>query len=177
MRTSDEQAQRLAELKAEFDASFARPAAVAEAQGEVLLRLRVGGTVLAVPLAQLDGLHALPRLVSLPDSPPGLLGVVGLRGQLVAVHSLAACLGLPLDAQPRWLLLGDGPHRVGLAAEGFEGQVRVPPEQLRAHAGAAPQPYLKAAVLRPGEPPLPVLDMDSLVKDLLDGAQAPRTER
>jgi purine-binding chemotaxis protein CheW len=103
--------------------------------------------------------------------------VVGLRGQLVAVHSLAACLGLPSDEQPRWLLLGDAGHRVGLAAGGFEGQLRVPPEQLRAHVGAAPRPYLNATVLRPGEPPLPVLDMASLVKDLLDGAQAPRTER
>jgi purine-binding chemotaxis protein CheW len=177
LKTQEELAQRLAELKADFDASFARPAALAEARWEVLLRLRVGGTALAVPLEQLDGLHALPRLVSLPDSPPGVLGVVGLRGQLVAVHSLAACLGLPSDEQPRWLLLGDGEHRVGLAAGGFEGQLRVPPEQLQAHVGGAPRPYLNAAVLRPGEPPLPVLDVASLVKDLLDGAQAPRTEK
>jgi purine-binding chemotaxis protein CheW len=103
--------------------------------------------------------------------------VVGLRGQLVAVHSLAACLGLSSDEQPRWLLLGDSRQRVGLAAGGFEGQFRVPPEQLRAHAGSAPRPYLNATVLQPGEPPLPVLDMTSLVKDLLDGAQAPRMER
>lgn len=177
MKSHEELSQRLAELKSEFDSSFARPTVLAEARWEVLLRLRVGGTLLAAPLEQLQGLHALPRVVSLPDSPPSLLGVVGLRGQLVAVHSLAACLGLPLDEPARWLLLGDAQHRVGLAAGGFEGQLRVPPEQLRPHAGAAPRPYLNATVLRPGEPPLPVLDVASLVKDLLDGAQAPRTER
>jgi chemotaxis signal transduction protein len=177
MKTREELSRRLAELKAEFDASFSRPVVLAEARWEVLLRLRVGGTVLAVPLEQLEGLHALPRIVALPDSPPGLLGVVGLRGQLVAVHSLAACLGLPPDEQPRWLLLGDAGQRVGLAAGGFEGQLRVPPEQLQPHVGAAPRPYLNATVLRPGEPPLPVLDVASLVKDLLAGAQAPRTER
>lgn len=177
MKSHEELSQRLIELKAEFDASFARPAVLAEAHWEVLLRLSVGGTVLAVPLNQLKGLHALARVVALPDSPPGLLGVVGLRGQLVAVHSLAACLGLPLDEPPRWLLLGDASQRVGLAAGGFEGQLRVPPGQLRHHVGAASRPYLSSAVLRPGEPPLPVLDMASLVKDLLDGAQAPRIER
>jgi chemotaxis signal transduction protein len=97
MKNRADLSKRLAELKAEFDASFSRPAIRAEARWEVLLRLRVGGAALAVPLEQLSGLHALPRVVPLPDSPPTLLGVTGLRGQLVAVHELAACLGLPSD--------------------------------------------------------------------------------
>jgi chemotaxis signal transduction protein len=177
MRTREELSRRLAELKAEFDTSFTRPAARAEARWEVLLRVRVGGTALAVPLDQLAGLHALPRVVALPDSPPGLLGVAGLRGQLVAVHELAARLGLPPDERPRWLLLCGTERRVGLAAGGFDGQLRVTPEQLQPRVGTAPGPYLSTTVLRPGEPPLPVLDVASLVKDLLDGAQAPRTER
>ncbi|MFL5344980.1 MAG: chemotaxis protein CheW [Hyalangium sp.] len=177
MKQREELAQRLAELKAEFDASFTRPAARAEARWEVLLRLRVGGSPLAVPLERLAGLHALPRVVALPGSPPGLLGVAGLRGQLVAVHDLAARLGLPSDERPRWLLLSGGERRVGLAVGGFEGQLRVPPEQFQPHADAAPRPYLNTTVLRPGEAPLPVLDVASLVKDLLDGAQAPLNAR
>jgi chemotaxis signal transduction protein len=177
MKRRDDLSQRLAALKAEFDASFSRPAARVEARWEVLLRLRVGGSPIAVPLERLTGLHALPRVVSLPGSPPGLLGMVGLRGQLVAVHDLAARLGLPSDERPRWLLLCGGERRVGLAVGGFEGQLRIPPDQLHPHADAAPRPYLNTTVLRPGEAPLPVLDVASLVKDLLDGAQAPRTER
>jgi hypothetical protein len=66
---------------------------------------------------------------------------------------------------------------VGLAVGGFEGQLRVAPEQLQPDVGSAPRPYLNTTVLRPGEPPLPVLDVVPLVKNLLDGAQAPRTER
>jgi purine-binding chemotaxis protein CheW len=177
MKTRADLAKRLADLKAEFDASFSRPAAQADVRWEVLLRLRVGGTPLAVPLEQLSGIHSLPRVVPLPDSPPGLLGVTGLRGQLVAVHDLAVFLGLPSDEQPRWLLLCGTRHRVGLAVGGFEGQLRVAPEQLQPDAGAASRPYLNTTVLRPGEPPLPVLDVVPLVKDLLDGAQAPRMER
>lgn len=177
MKTRADLSKRLAELKAEFDTSFSRPAIRADVRWEVLLRLRVGGVALAVPLEQLTGLHALPRVVPLPDSPPGLLGVTGLRGQLLAVHDLAACLGLPSDEHPRWLMLCGTGHRVGLAVGGFEGQLRVAPEQLQQGTGAAPRPYLNTTVLRPGEPPLPVLDVVPLVKDLLDGAQAPRTER
>jgi len=177
MKQRQELAQRLADLKAGFDASFARPAAQAEARWEVLLRLRVGGSPVAVLLERLSGLHALPRVVALPGSPPSLRGVVGLRGQLVAVHDLAVCLGLPPDERPRWLLLSEGERRVGLAVGGFEGQLRVPPEQLQPHPDAAPRPYLNTTVLRPGEAPLPVLDMASLVKDLLDGAHAPLNAR
>ena len=177
MRTREDVSKRLSELKAEFDASFARPAAQVEARWEVLLRLRVGGSPLAVPLEKLAGLHALPPVVALPGSPPGLLGMAGLRGQLVAVHDLAARLGLPSDERPRWLLLCGGERHLGLAVGGFEGQLRVAPEHLQPHTGAAPRPYLKTSVLRPGDAPLPVLDVSSLVKDLLNGAQAPRTER
>jgi purine-binding chemotaxis protein CheW len=177
MRTREEISERLAALKTEFDASIARPAARAEVHSEVLLRLRVGGSPLAVPLRQLAGLHALPRVVSLPGGPADLMGVVGLRGQLVAVHDLAARLGLPSDERPRWLLLCGGERRLGLAVGGFEGQLRVSAEQLQPYTDAAPRPYLSATVLRPGEASLPVLDVSSLAKDLLDGATAPRTAR
>lgn len=177
MKTREEISERLAALRTEFDASFARPAARAEARSEVLLRLRVGGSPLVVPLRQLAGLHALPRVVALPGGPADLLGVAGLRGQLVAVHDLAARLGLPSDERPRWLLLCEGERRLGLAVGGFEGQLRVSTEQLQPYADTAPRPYLNATVLRPGEAPLPVLDVSSLAKDLLDGATAPRTGR
>ncbi|WP_224360306.1 chemotaxis protein CheW [Hyalangium versicolor] len=177
MTSREDISHRLATLKAEFDASFARPALRAEARWEVLLRLRVGGSPLAVSLERLAGVHALPRVVALPGSPPGLLGVAGLRGQLVAVHDLAANLGLPSDENPGWLLLCDKDRHLGLAVGGFEGQLRVAPEQLLPCTDSAPRPFLNSTVLRPGEAPLPVLDISSLADALLDGASAPRASR
>jgi purine-binding chemotaxis protein CheW len=170
--------RKLAELQAQFDTSFARPAALGAEERVALLRLRVGGVALAVPLESLCGLHLMPRVVPLPAGPPGLLGLLGLRGQLVAVHDLAACLGLPAGGAPRWLALC-GPRRdVGLAVEVFEGQVRVAPEQVRPHTEGEPsRPYLHASVLLPDAPPLPLVDVDSLVQALLDGAAAPRIAR
>lgn len=169
-------AGRLARLRAEFDATFARAPAPPEAEREVLLRVRAGGQVLAVPLRQVDGLHRLPRVVPLPGAPPGLLGLCGLHGQLVAAHDLAALLGLSGAAAPRWLLVGGGGQPVGLAAEAFEGQLRATTAQLQPRAGA-PLPHVRQSVLVEGAPPLPLLDVESLARTLLEGARAPQERR
>jgi purine-binding chemotaxis protein CheW len=170
-------ALRLDELRAGFDASFSRPPPPRQEPGEALLRLRVGGAPLAVRLGQLSGLHLMPRLVRLPGAPASLLGVAGLRGQLIAVHDLTALLGLQSGEPPRWLLLAGGSRRVGLAAAGFEGQLRATPEQLRAGDGASAHPLLSSNVLLPAAPPLPVLDVDSLVRMLLEDASGPQQGR
>jgi chemotaxis signal transduction protein len=169
---------RLDELRDSFDSSFARPPPPQKEPGEALLRLRVGGASLAAPLGLLSGLHLMPRLVRLPGAPASLLGLAGLRGQLIAVHDLAAMLGLPTGGEPpRWLLLAGGSRRVGLAAAGFEGQLRATREQMRSGGGSATHPLLSTSILLPDAPPLPVLDLDSLVRKLLEEASAPQQGR
>jgi len=170
-------ALRLDELRDSFDSSFSRPPPPQQEPGEALLRLRVGGTPLAVRLGHLSGLHLMPRLVQLPDSPASLLGVVGLRGQLIAVHDLAALLNLQTGETPRWLLLAGGTRRVGLAASGFEGQLRATREQMSPGGASASHPLLSASVLLKDTPPLPVLDVDTLVQKLLEAAAAPQQGR
>jgi chemotaxis signal transduction protein len=171
-------ALRLEELRASFDSSFSRPPPPRQEPGEALLRLRVGGTPLAVRLGHLSGLHLMPRLVRLPASPVSLLGLAGLRGQLIAVHDLAALLGLPTGEPPRWLLLAGGARRVGLAAAGFEGQLRATREQMTSGGGSSSvHPLLSASLLLPDVPPLPVLDVEALVRKLLEEAAAPQQGR
>jgi chemotaxis signal transduction protein len=168
--------QRLEELRHGFDSSFSRPPPPQQEPGAALLRLRVGGAPLAVHLGHLSGLHLMPRVVRLPGSPASLLGVVGLRGQLIAVHDLAALLGLPTGEPPRWLLLAGGSRRVGLAAAGFEGQLRATREQMKP-GGTSTHPLLSASIVQPDVPPLPVLDVDALVGQLLEEASAPQQGR
>ena len=171
-------ALRLDELRDGFDSSFTRPPPPRQEPGEALLRLRVGGAPLAVRLGHLSGLHLMPRLVRLPGAPASVLGLAGLRGQLIAVHDLSALLGLQSGEPPRWLLLAGGARRVGLAAAGFEGQLRATSEQLRSGGGAsAVHPLLSSSVLLPDAPPLPVLDVDSLVRKLLEDASGPQQGR
>ena len=170
-------ALRLDELRDGFDSSFTRPPPPRQDPGEALLRLRVGGAPLAVRLGHLSGLHLMPRLVRLPGAPASVLGLAGLRGQLIAVHDLTALLGLQSGEPPRWLLLACGSRRVGLAAAGFEGQMRATSEQMRSGGGSSGHPLLGTSVLLPDAPPLPVLDVDSLVRKLLEDASGPQQGR
>jgi chemotaxis signal transduction protein len=170
-------ALRLDELRDGFDASFTRPPPPRQDPGEALLRLRVGGAPLAVRLGHLSGLHLMPRLVRLPGAPASVLGLAGLRGQLIAVHDLTALLGLQSGEPPRWLLLAGGSRRVGLAAAGFEGQMRATSEQMRSGGGSSGHPLLSTSVLLPDAPPLPLLDVDSLVRKLLEDASGPQQGR
>lgn len=169
-------APRLDELRDSFDSSFSRPPPPQQDPGEALLRLRVGGISLAVRLSQLAGLHLMPRLVRLPDAPASLLGLVGLRGQLIAVHDVASLLGLQTGEPPGWLLLAGGARRVGLAATGFEGQLRATREQLSS-GNVSAHALLPTHVLLPDSAaPLPVLDIEAVVKTLLAEASAPPPE-
>ena len=161
---------RLDELRDSFDSSFSRPPPLQKEPGEALLRLRVGGTPLAVRLGDLSGLHLMPRVVRLPGAPASLLGLTGLRGQLFAVHDLAVALGLRSEEAPGWLLLAGGVRRVGLAAAGFEGQLRATSDQLSTDGASAPHPLLATRVRLPDGALLPLLDVESLVRTLLEEA-------
>ncbi|ATB27546.1 chemotaxis protein CheW [Melittangium boletus] len=161
---------RLDELRDSFDSSFSRPPPVQKDPGEALLRLRVGSSPLVVRLADLSGLHLMPRVVRLPGAPASLLGLAGLRGQLFAVHDLAASLGLRSEESPGWLLLAGGAKRVGLAAAGFEGQLRATSEQLSTDMASAPHPLLATRVRLPDGALVPVLDVETLVRNLLEEA-------
>jgi purine-binding chemotaxis protein CheW len=115
--TSRAQAMRQA-----FDASFAQPAQGRADAVEALLAITVGGDPYVLRLAEIAGLHASRAITTLPSPVPELAGLVGLRSALVPVYDLAALLGYPRAAAPRWLVvLAAAP--VALAFEGFAGYV------------------------------------------------------
>jgi hypothetical protein len=66
---------------------------------------------------------------------------------------------------------------VGLSAAGFEGQLRATREQMKPGGSSASHPLLSASVLLPDASPLPVLDVDTLVRKLLEEAAAPQQGR
>jgi hypothetical protein len=112
-------------LRREFDDSF-RAAPPEPVRHDVFLAIRVAGTARAIRLDQVSQLCALPPLVALPGGRPGLLGIVELGGELVAVYDIASILGVVAGGDPAWVVLTATPERVGLAFEGLLGQVRVP---------------------------------------------------
>lgn len=128
-------------LREAFDRAFAeQPAGEREAR-EDLLALRVAGEPYAVRLDEVAALLAHKKVVSLPSPVPALLGIVGVRGDLVPVYSLRLLLGYPAGSEPApWLLITRG--QVGLAFDQFEGHLRLARSDISA-AGEAPGPHVR----------------------------------
>ena len=135
------EAQRLRQA---FDLSFALPSAGAAQDLEDLLTIRVAGAPWAVRLCDIAGLVAGARVIPLPADTLHLLGLVGLRGDVVPVFGLASILGYgQAAAAEEWLLICGAGDPIALAFSDFEGHVRLPRSSLQADvattaAGARP---------------------------------------
>jgi purine-binding chemotaxis protein CheW len=90
----------------------------------------VTGNPYALRANEVSGLASNKKVVALPSRMPELLGIVGIRGQIVPVYSLAALLGYAPEDRDRWLALCGQEERIGLAFSDFEGYLRVPLEKV-----------------------------------------------
>jgi chemotaxis signal transduction protein len=119
--------RRLAELRRAFDASFEEPARTQEIEHEDMLAIQIDGGRFAVRVGELAGVHACRKIVPLPGAQVGLLGLVGIRGRLVAAYRLADLIGPgSSDGRPRWLLICRPDNQLGLAIEGLDAYLRIP---------------------------------------------------
>jgi chemotaxis signal transduction protein len=119
---------KAADLRAAFDRSFAAPVRPAAEPEERLLAVRVAGEPFALRLDEIAAVACDRRIVPAPIAPRAVaewLGLVGLRGELLPVYSLAALLGFPRDADGRRWIAVCAAAPVALALGHVEGQVRV----------------------------------------------------
>jgi purine-binding chemotaxis protein CheW len=155
---------RAAALRREFDAAFALPA---RAEGDPLVALlaaRVAGEPIALRVLDLAGLVQARPIVPVPSRRPELLGVSGLRGEIVPIYGLGRLLGRPDDGAPAWVALVGGGERIGLALSALEGHLLVAPQALaRLEGGADARPHVRELLRRDGGL-TPVLDVASLVR-------------
>jgi hypothetical protein len=134
---------RAGDLRAEFDAAFAR-APAEPAQFVELLAIRLGGEPYAISLADISAVHASLEIVPLPTASRELLGVAAIGAAIVPVYDLRALLRSKLDGAPRWTVV-DKRGGAAYAFDGFEGSFRFSGE-LR-------------AVIERGDLRVPVIDM------------------
>jgi len=121
---------QLTALRETFDHHFSlRPNQVGQA-GVKLQAISVLGRPFALLLSELAGLGKLGKLVRLPGGLEGFRGVVGVRGRLVAVYSLARLLGFGRDEGEGWLALLGEDASVGFAFAHILDTHVVPPEAL-----------------------------------------------
>ncbi len=65
---------------------------------------------------------AMPTVATLPGSPPGFLGLINLRGNLVPLYDLRALLGIAsrqAEAGTMVLVFGQGEQAVGVVSEDY----------------------------------------------------------
>jgi chemotaxis signal transduction protein len=117
---------KAAELRQAFDRSFAVPPPNASEEIEDLLTIRVAGDPYAIRLRDIAGMVAVRKVVPVPAATPHLLGLLGIRGNIVPVFGLASILGYPQGPEPpRWMILCGGEQPIGLAFSDFEGHLRI----------------------------------------------------
>jgi len=119
-----------AQLRREFDASFAEPPGEHSVQLVDLLAIRLAGNPYALRLNELSGLSTRRPVTPVPTAVSGLLGIAGIRGMLVPVYDLRLIMGHPATETALWLGLVGSEAPIGLAFDGFEGHLRVPREAI-----------------------------------------------
>jgi purine-binding chemotaxis protein CheW len=163
-----------AQLRAEFDGSFALPSATRADDHERLLALRLDGDAYALRLSEIAGLVSGRKIVPVPSPVPAVLGVASQRGDVFAVYSLAVLLGHSRPtAPPRWLALCRDQEPVALAFADLDGYFEAPRAELRRPAGDAGARAHLHAVVQYAQRTLSVLDVASLVEAMKRRAAPP----
>lgn len=171
----------VAAMREAFDRSFAEPAATDRAPGERLLLLRVAGHPYAIRMVEIAGVVADRRIVAVPTSVPGLLGVAGIRGGLVPVYGLAELLGHGADgrdpARARWIALGQAAELVGLAFADLEGQLSLPAEAIVTASAAAPADDAAPHLARTDDGVRPIVSVPTLIEAIRRRCQRARAAK
>jgi len=160
----------VAELRREFDNTFAAPPAGPVEGRESLITLRVAGEALAVRTLHVTGVAKLRRILPVPTHVPGLLGITAIRGTLLPVYDLATLLGFPAAAREGcWLMLAGAETPVGLLFDEFESQVEIERACLLESEGSRRLEHLRL-VARIGAAHRAVIDIPGIVEEIRNTA-------
>lgn len=110
-------------LREEFDGAFA-VAPEATPNLERFIAVRVGTAAYVVPLSELRSIARMTTVTPAPSSRRELIGIVPVRGAVLAVFDLAPLLGQPPQPSPRWLVTVR--DRLAFAVDHVDGYVAVP---------------------------------------------------
>jgi chemotaxis signal transduction protein len=155
------------ELRRAFDGAFAAPPEQRSDDFERLLAMRIGRDAYAVRIGELAGFAAAPKIVPVSSPIPQLLGIAGIRGNLVPVYSLAALLGYEQGEEgPRWFILCTGEDPIAMAFADLEGYLELPRSEVRAQGeGEVQRKHVREMVRTAGEMRA-VIDLMSLARSI-----------
>lgn len=172
--------ERATELRVAFDRSFALPPPHEAPEVDEVLVVRVSDDLYAIRLRDISGLVARRTIVAVPAAAPGLLGVAGVRGDLVAVFSLSSLLGYGDDPEaPSWAVLCGGEHPIALGFAELEGYLRVRRAAVHADEALRVKRSYVTEVVATEAGARPVIDVSLIITDICSrsGLQRPARER
>ncbi len=123
----------------------------------VHVRVRVAAEHYALPVEQVLEVADLGEIAPVPGSPPEILGVRNLRGQVIPVIGLATLLGLSGDQPSRVVVAESGELHAGLVVDEVVDVGELPPASEQVESD-----YLLGALLVDGQL-VGVLDLDSVL--------------
>jgi purine-binding chemotaxis protein CheW len=161
-------AHAVGQLRRAFDDSFAAPPQHAAAEHEPFLTIRIAGDPYAIRVLELAGIVRKKAITAVPSPVPELLGLAGIRSNLVPVYSLAVLLGYQAghDGRAGWLALSGTDHPLGLAFDELEGCVRVDRAEIYALAEGQAQREHVREVIRAGALPRGVIRIPALLESI-----------
>ena len=114
--------------------------------GETCVRVRVGGEEYALPVRHVPEVAEIGDVTPLPGSPPQVIGIRNLRGEVLPVFDMASGMGAPRSEAPGRIVLADvGGRRCALAVDEVVEVMELPPPDE-----AVESPLLLGAVLIEG---------------------------
>ncbi len=117
---------RANKLRREFDRTFASPPVPTSEEWEDLLLVRIAGDPYAIRMRDIMGILAKRTIIPVPAEAPGLLGLVGIRGEIVPVFGLSSWLGYGVDADSAvWMIVCGTDEPIGFGFSEFEGHKRL----------------------------------------------------
>ena len=144
--------RRAAQLRRDFDSSFANPPPAGGETGQDLLAIRVGTGKFAIRLSEIAGLYVDKKITPVPGAAAGMLGIAGFRGSILPVYDLQSLLDHSNGPALRWLVVAAAAP-VAFSFEAFEEQLRVSPRAIkceRAQAKGGLKEFVQSdGVLRP----------------------------
>ncbi len=170
--SSNDLAQRLAELRTAFDQTFTLPAIQPGEDSLDFALIAAGEHCFALRMSELAGVAVNRKIVPVPGNLRGLLGLSTVEGQLVPVFDLAAALGLPTTrTNPRWLALYRGAELVGLAFEKFHGLIRLHAQGVHPLEFTQQQAAYTRQAIQVDSEPVHVLEFSELARKLSETGQ------
>jgi len=133
---------RARELGREFDRSFSLPPSIDTTAKIELLAIRVGANPFALRLSDVAGIYADKKITRVAGAAPAMLGIAGFRGAIAPIYDLARLMGQPQSQAPRWLVVART-EPIGIAFDGFDGQLRLVADAIKSQQSADARGYTK----------------------------------